>query len=141
MSKTAVRRSVLVVVIAAILVATFGIGAGSALAAGHEFDVSVYHGINGRSLGLGLSKELPVDIYVYNDGGLLTVLEGFTFKSRVDLEGLEPGEYKIMVKSQELDAFLPSMTVGPKDIPGGVEVQMHAKLSEGKTPIIKVKVK
>lgn len=139
MSKTAVRRGGLVVVIAAILVATFGIGAGSALAAGHEFNLSVYHGINGRSL--GLSKDLPVDVYVYKDGGLLTVLEGFTFKSRVYVEGLEPGEYTIMVKSQELNAFLPSMTVGPRDIPGGVEVQMHAKLSEGKTPIIKVKVK
>ena len=28
----------------------------------HEFDISVYHGINGTSL--GLSKELPVTAYI-----------------------------------------------------------------------------
>ena len=140
MSKTTVRRGGLVMLMAAILVATFGIGAGSAFAAEHEtFDVSVYHGINGRSL--GLSKDLPVDVYVYKDGALLTILDDFTFKSRVDIPGLMPGEYRIEVKSEELGIFLPSMTVGPVDIPGGVEVRMNAQLSEGKTPIIKVKVK
>jgi hypothetical protein len=139
MNKKAVQRGGLTLVIAAILMITFGIGAGSALAAGHEFDVSVYHGINGRSL--GLSKELPVDIHVYKDGDLLAVLPDFTFKQRADIQGMEPGEYTIMVKSQELGVFIPSMTVGPVDIPGGVDIRMHAKLGEGKTPIVKVKIK
>lgn len=139
MSKELVRRSGLFLIVAAILAVTLGVGAQPALANEGTFDVSVYHGINGRSL--GLSKELPVDVYIYKDGALLTMINDFSFKDRVDFNGLMAGEYKIEVKSEELGIYLPSMTVGPVDIPGDVVIRMNAQLGEGKTPIIKVKIK
>lgn len=139
MSKELVRRSGLFLIVAAILAVTLGVGAQPALANEGTFDVSVYHGINGRSL--GLSKELPVDVYIYKDGALLTMINDFSFKDRVDFNGLMAGKYKIEVKSEELGIYLPSMTVGPVDIPGDVVIRMNAQLGEGKTPIIKVKIK
>jgi hypothetical protein len=124
--------------IAAMLLAVFAFGAQPAAASDGTFDVSVYHGINGRSL--GLSKELPVDVYIYKDGELLTVIDDFTFKSRIRTS-LPAGEYLIEVFSEDLQAFIPSMTVGPADIPEGVKVQMKAVLGENMTPIIRVKIK
>jgi hypothetical protein len=105
-----------------------------ATADGHEFGISVYHGINGRSL--GLSKELPVKAYVYLDGELLDVLD-LEFKDRISTT-LPPGEYTITVESVEAGP-LDSMTVGPVDIPAGVNVSLHARLSGGKTPILSVR--
>lgn len=125
---------------AAVVVAlVLGIMAPAAMAStgSGTFDVSVYHGINGRSL--GLSKELPVDITIYKDGYVLTVINDFTFKTRIDTQ-LPAGEYLIEVSSDEAGP-LPSMTVGPVDIPEGVEVRLHARLGEGKTPLIMVRVK
>lgn len=119
------------------LALVFSFAAQSVLAATGTFNVSVYHGINGRSL--GLSKELPVDISIYKDGELLTVINDFTFKSRLNTD-LPAGEYLIMVSSDEAGP-LPSMTVGPVAIPAGAEVELHARLSAGKTPIIAVRVK
>jgi len=133
--KTTVAKNVLLAVVAAVLMV--GVGAQPALASGHTFDVSVYHGINGTSL--GLSKDLPVDIYIYNGSGLLAYVPDFTFGERFDAE-LPAGEYEINVFSQELGIFLPSMAVGPVDIPGGVDVRMSAQLGAGKTPTINVKV-
>jgi hypothetical protein len=139
MSKTTVQRGGLVFVIAAILAVTFGIGVGPALAAGHDtFDVSVYHGIDGQRL--GLSRELPVDVYIFNNVGLIGLVSGFTYQERFEAT-LPAGEYTIQIWSQELQTFLPSMTVGPVDIPEGVEVRMNAQLGEGKTPVINVKIK
>lgn len=133
--KTSIGRNVLLAVIAAVLFV--GVGTQPALASGHTFDVSVYHGINGTNL--GLSKDLPVDIYIYNESGLLAYVPGFTFSERFDAQ-LPAGEYEINVYSQELDTFLPSMTVGPVNIPEGVDVRMSAQLGAGKTPVINVKV-
>jgi hypothetical protein len=100
------------------------------------FAVSVYHGINGRAL--GLSKALPVDVDIYLDGALLTTLQ-LEFGDRI-ITDLPAGEYLIEVTSQEAGP-LPSMTVGPVEIPAGVDVSIMAKLSGAKTPILKVKVK
>ncbi len=102
------------------------------------FDVSVYHGIDGTKL--GLSEALPVDIYIYSPAGLIAYIPNFTFGQRFDTQ-LPAGNYEIMVYSQELGTFLPSMTVGPVDIPENVEVRLQAQLQPGKTPVLNVKVK
>lgn len=139
MSKTIVQRGGLVLVMAAVLAVTFGIGVGPALAAGHDtFDVSVYHGIDGQRL--DLSRELPVDVYIFNKVGLIGLVSDFTYQERFEAT-LPAGEYTIQIWSRELQTFLPSMTVGPVDIPEGVEVRMNAQLGEGKTPLINVRVK
>jgi hypothetical protein len=123
--------------IALLLALVFSFTGQAVLASSGTFDVSVYHGINGRSL--GLSKELPVDISIYKDGELLTTIVGFTFKSRLETQ-LPAGEYLITVSSQEAGP-LPSMTVGPVEIPAGAQVDLHARLGANKTPIIAVKVR
>jgi hypothetical protein len=129
------RRSWWIAAVALALVLTFG--AQTALASTGTFDVSVYHGINGRSL--GLSKDLPVKITIQKDGAPLAVIDNFTFKSRINTQ-LPAGEYLITVESPEAGP-LPSMTVGPVMIPEGVEVRLHARLGAGGVPMIMVKVK
>lgn len=139
MSKTTIQRGGLVLVMAAILAVTFGIGVGPALAAGHDtLNVSVYHGIDGTRL--DLSKDLPVDVYIFNNVGLIGLVSDFTYQERFEAT-LPAGEYTIQIWSRELQTFLPSMTVGPVDLPAGVEVRMNAQLGEGKTPLINVRVK
>lgn len=101
------------------------------------FSIQVYHGINGKSL--GLSKDLPVEATVELDGQVLAVLP-LSFGDVFETD-LPAGTYRITVYSVELGAVLDSMTVGPVEIPAGVDVNLHAKLSGGKTPTIKVKVK
>lgn len=135
MKKVLVQQKWWAAALALVLVLAFG--AQTAFASTGMFDVSVYHGINGRSL--DLSKELPVDITITKDGNLLTVINDFTFKTRIDTQ-LPAGEYLIEVSSDEAGP-LPSMTVGPVEIPEGAEVRLHARLGEGKTPVIMVKVK
>ena len=126
-------------VLALALMAVLVFSAQSVLAADGTFNVSVYHGINGRSL--GLSKELPVDVEIWKDGALLARVNDFTFKTRIDT-ALPAGTYEIRVFADELGgAQINSMTVGPVEIPEGVNLRLHAKLGEGKTPIIQVKVK
>lgn len=122
----------------ALVIATLlGVMAPKAHAAGDEFEISVHHGINGRSL--GLSKALPVEATVELDGQVIAVLPlefGDTFNAT-----LPAGTYRITVQSLELGVQLETMTVGPAEIPGGVSVDLHAKLSAKKTPIIKARVK
>ena len=129
------RRSWWIAAVALALVLAFG--AQTALASTGTFDVSVYHGINGRSL--GLSKDLPVNITIQKDGTPLAVINDFTFKSRINTQ-LPAGEYLITVESPEAGP-LPSMTVGPVMIPEGVDVRLHARLGAGGVPTIMVKVK
>jgi hypothetical protein len=100
------------------------------------FNITVYHGINGVSL--GLSKDLPVEADVYKDGSLLATVP-LNFKDTFNAS-LPPGSYEIKVRSVELGAEIPSMAVGPVMIPAGVDVFLHAKLSGNKTPVLKVKV-
>lgn len=124
--------------IAVMLLALFALGAQPASASDGTFNISVYHGIKGRSL--GLSKELPVDVHIHKDDELLTAIDNFTFQSRIRTS-LPAGEYLIEVFSEDLQAFIPSMTVGPVDIPAGVKLQMKAVLVENQTPSIRVKIK
>lgn len=98
------------------------------------FDVSIYHGINGRSL--GASKAFPVDIWV-ND---VEVFSDVEFGKRLEAS-LPAGTYTIEVFSDDLGAFVDSMKIESAKIPAGVDVDIHAKFSAEKTPILKVKIK
>lgn len=104
------------------------------VSADDSFDVNIYHGINGRSL--GASKEFPVDIYV-ND---LELFSNVTFGERLEAS-LPAGDYNIKIFSDDLGVFVDSMEVQADGVPGGVEVSFHAKFSAEKTPILKVKVR
>ena len=118
------------VVIAAIMafVLVFSVQPASA---NDNFDITVKHGINGRSL--GLDKDLPVDVYVNNAKAFT-----FSFKDIVSTT-LPAGNYKIMVKLAGTETVV--MSLGPVDIPAGADVSIRAKLSADKTPILKVQVK
>ena len=104
----------------------------TASADSHAFDISIYHGINGRSL--GLDKELPVDVYV---NGQLAI-PGLEFKDKIETQ-LPAGEYTFMVKLAGTDTTV--MSFGPAEVPAGADVSVHAKLSAEKTPTLKVMVK
>lgn len=110
----------------------------TASADSHEFYLSLYHGINGRSL--GLDKALPVDVYVNTvPGEGAPAIEDFTFKTRIEGIKLPAGDYTFYVTLA--DQTTPIMTFGPANIDAGADVSVHAKLSAGKTPSLKVKVK
>jgi hypothetical protein len=95
-----------------------------------EFNLDVAHLINGKDL--GLDKALPVDVYV---NGQLTI-PTFTFGERVSTS-LPAGWYTITVFLTD-GTPLPSMTVGPVNIPAGVDVSINARL-DNDTPVLKVK--
>jgi hypothetical protein len=117
----------------------FAFSPSPAQAAGHEtFDLYVRHNINGRSL--GLDKELPVDVYVNLDGELIAVLT-FSFGEIIEAE-LPAGEYFIEVRLAGADATSPAlMSLGPTDIPAGVNVAIRATLGAQKTPTLRVVVR
>lgn len=134
------KRRNWVVVVLVLLLGVFGFAAVSpALASDGTFTVQAYHGINGKTL--GLSRDLPVNIFIYNgDGYLVGTIYNFTFGERIQTD-LPAGTYTIKVESQEAGP-LPSMTVGPVEIPEGVEVRLHARLLPSvQIPSIVVKVK
>jgi len=94
-----------------------------------EFDLSVKHNINGRSL--GLDKELPVDVYV--NGG-----KAFSFEfGDVVPTSLPAGDYFIEVKIGE--TVVASLQTG--FIPAGVDVSIRATLGAGKAPTLRVGIK
>jgi len=95
-----------------------------------EFNVDVAHLINGKDL--GLDKELPVDVYI--NGNL--AIPYFTFGERISTS-LPAGWYTITVALTD-GTPLPSMTVGPVEIPAGVDVAINARL-DNDTPVLKVK--
>ena len=84
-----------------------------------EFNVDVAHLINGKDL--GLDKELPVDVYI--NGNL--AIPYFTFGERISTS-LPAGWYTITVALTD-GTPLPSMTVGPVEIPAGVDVAINAR--------------
>lgn len=126
-------------VVLGVLVAVLALGvifaAAPAKASTGTFDVTVVHGINGRSL--GLSKDLPVNVTIYKDGAEFAYINGFTFKERFSA-ALPAGEYKIEVFSTELGTIVPSMTLGPVEIGAGADLLIRAKLMDG-TPVLTVK--
>jgi hypothetical protein len=132
-------RMMIVLTLVAVLAGALALGATKARAADGTFNISVYHGINGKTL--GLSKELPVIASVHKDGQLIAELP-LEFKERFTAD-LPAGTYTIMVYAivNGNRALVPSMTVGPVAIPADVDVRMQAQLAEGKTPILSVRVK
>jgi flagellar hook assembly protein FlgD len=137
MNKT-FSRFVIVFALVALLAGAFAFAVPQAKASDGTFNISVYHGINGRSL--GLSKELPVEARVYDGNNVLLDTIPLEFKDRFTAD-LPAGTYKIDVFSLELGTVVDSMTVGPVEIPEGVDVRIQAQLSAGKTPILNVRVK
>ena len=131
-----ISRILVVVALVAVMAGTFAFVVPQAKAAEGTFNISVYHGINGRSL--GLDKELPVIASVYKDDALLANIP-LEFKDRFTAD-LEPGSYTIMVEAVGVGP-IDSMTLGPVEIPADVDVRIQAKLSGEKTPILKARVK
>lgn len=130
MSQTNIKKISIIGMLAALLVAVI-FSAVPAKAADNTFDIYVKHNINGRSL--GLEKELPVDVYVNGN-------YAFTFEFKQDFSApLPAGEYTFEVKLAGTDTTV--MSFGPAEIPAGVDVNVKAKLSADKTPVLKVKVK
>ena len=130
MSQTNIKKISIIGILAALLVAVI-FSAVPAKAADDTFDIYVRHNINGRSL--GLEKELPVDVYVNGN-------YAFTFEFKQDFTApLPAGEYTFEVKLAGTDTTV--MSFGPAEIPAGVDVNVKAKLSADKTPVLKVKVK
>lgn len=135
--KINVRRSWIIIVLAIALVLPLFAGIRSASAAAEgNFDLTVYHGIKGDEL--GLSRELPVNIWVYRDGYQFAKLSGFEFRERINLE-LPAGNYKIMIESVELGVVIDSMTLGPVDIPEGANLAIRASLATGQIPVLTVR--
>lgn len=128
-------RLMIVLTLAALVFGGLAFTTRTASAEGHTFNISVYHGINGRAL--GLDKDLPVVAEVWKDGQLLANLP-LSFKDRFTAD-LEPGTYQIRVLLGGVE--IPSMGVGPVEIPAGVDVRIQAQLGAGQTPILSVRVK
>lgn len=129
-------RFVMALTLVAVLAGGLAFGVKDARADDGTFNISVYHGINGKAL--GLSKELPVVASVYKDGVWLADIP-LSFKERFSAD-LPEGTYTILVTSVEAGP-LPSMTIDSAAIPAGVDVRIQAQLSAGKTPILNVRVK
>jgi hypothetical protein len=100
-------------------------------AASSNFNLDVAHLINGNKL--GVDQDLPVNVYV---NGKLTIPD-FRFGESISTE-LPAGWYTITVFLTD-GTPLPSMTVGPVEIPAGVDVDIKARLSNDKTPFLQVK--
>jgi hypothetical protein len=133
--KKQVSRLILAVVLMAVAFA--GLGFQPAQAKSDDtFKISVYHGIDGRRL--GLSRDLPVIASVYKDGAFLADIP-LSYKDRFTTF-LPAGVYTIKVTSLEAGP-LPSMTIDSAAIPAGVEVRLRARLNPGKIPVLAVKIK
>jgi hypothetical protein len=131
------RKSWLMASMAAVMVFAMLLSAQAALAAGHDtFNASIYHGIDGRRL--GLSEELPVNIWIMKDGVLLAKINDVTYRQRIDAQ-LPAGNYEIMVESVELGAVIDSMSVGPVDIAEDSDLRFRATLGRGLTPVLYVR--
>ena len=97
------------------------------------FDVKVRHSIDGRSL--GLKKALPVNVYINDE----LAIPDFRFGDSVSTS-LRAGTYTIAVTLVD-GTPLPSMNLGPVDLPADADVTINAKLTADKTPILFAQVK
>ena len=131
MKKLLSPKNWLVVGIMAALMFVTAFAGTQPVAASSNFNLEVSHNINGKDL--GLDKALPVDVYV---NGALTI-PNFRFGDKVETS-LAAGWYTIEVFLTD-GTPLPSMTVGPVQIPAGVDVKIKALLSANDIPYLKVK--
>lgn len=127
------KRRITFLLLASAMVLVLAVSAVSA-DSHNTFDISIYHGINGRSL--GASKAFPVDIWVNGTEAFSDV----EFGDRLET-ALPAGTYTIEIFSDDLGVFVDSMKVDSAEISAGVDVDVHAKFGAEKTPILKVKVK
>lgn len=131
-----ISRIFVVFALVALLAGAFAFAVPEAKASDGTFNISVYHGINGRSL--DLDKELPVIAMVYKDGEPFANIP-LEFKERFTAD-LPAGTYEIMVEAVGVGP-IPSMSLGPVEIPADVDVRIQAQLGAGKTPILNARVK
>jgi hypothetical protein len=124
------KNWIVIGILAALMFVTAFSGAQPA-AASSNFNLEVTHLINGNRL--DIDRDLPVDVYV--NGNL--AIPDFRFGDRVQTS-LAAGWYTIEVFLTD-GTPLPSMTVGPVEIPAGVDVNIKALLSGNDTPYLKVK--
>lgn len=129
-------RFVVIFTLVALLAGAFAFAAPKARASDGTFNISVYHGINGKAL--GLSKELPVIATVTKDGQLLANIP-LSFKDRFTAD-LPAGTYEISIFAVGVGP-VPSMSLGPITIPADVEVRIQAQLGAGGVPILNARVK
>lgn len=99
-------------------------------AAGSTFNLMVEHTINGNDL--GLDKALPVNVYL--NGNL--AISDFRFGESVSTS-LFAGTYEVKVTLSD-GTPLPSMDLGPVEIPAGVDVMIKAVLDYTGTPVLLV---
>jgi len=116
--------------VAAVLVFVTAFSAQPAKASS-DFNLEVAHLINGSKL--GVDRELPVNVFV---NGQLAI-PNFRFGDKVETS-LSSGWHKIEVFLTD-GTPLPSMTVGPVNIPAGVDVSIKARLANDGTPYLQVK--
>ena len=110
-------RRVLALAIVALL--AIAVIAPAASADDHDgtFDLTVMHRINGEPL--GLSKDLPVDVYVNGD-------KAFTFELADTVRtSLSAGEYDIEVKLAGTQTTV--LSLYDAEIPAGADVKIMAK--------------
>lgn len=129
-----ISRLMIVLTLAALVLGGVAFTARPAYAA-DTFNISVYHNINGRAL--GLDKALPVTAEVWKDGQILANVP-LSFKDRFSAD-LPAGTYQIRVLLGGVE--IPSMGVGPVEIPASVDVRIQAQLGAGQTPVLAVRVK
>ena len=123
------KNWIVIGILAALLFGTAFSGAQPA-AASSNFNLDVTHLINGNKL--GVDRDLPVNVYV---NGALAIPD-FRFGDKVETS-LAAGWYTIEVFLTD-GTPLPTMTVGPVQIPAGVDVSVKARLDNG-TPFLQVK--
>jgi hypothetical protein len=130
MKKIFIRKNwtILGLLAALLLAGTFSVPQASANTG--DFNIDVAHLINGKDL--DLDKELPVDVYI--NGNL--AIPYFTFGEKISTS-LPAGTYTINVALTD-GTPLPSMTVGPVQIPAGTDVSVKARLIDD-TPVLIVK--
>ncbi len=128
-------RLMIVLTLAALVFGGLAFTARPAYAA-DTFNVSVYHNINGARL--GLDRDLPVTAEVWKDGKLLAYVP-LNFQDRFSAD-LPAGMYQIRIVADGIGE-IPSMGIGPVEIPAGVDVRIQAQLGAGKTPVTSVRVK
>jgi hypothetical protein len=126
--RTPKNWTILGIITALLLVTAFSTAPASASS---DFNLEVRHMINGNDL--GLNRELPVDVYI--NGSL--AIPDFRFGEKIETK-LAAGWYTITVFLAD-GTPLPSMTVGPVNIPAGVDVSIKAQLNSMDVPYLKVK--
>jgi hypothetical protein len=124
------KNWIVIGILVALLFAT-AFSAAQPAAASSNFNLDVTHLINGNKL--GMDRDLPVNVFI--NGAL--AIPNFRFGEKVETS-LAAGWYTITVFLTD-GTPLPSMTVGPVEIPAGVDVSIKARLAADETPYLQVK--